>query len=205
MRHVSPPVEPRPFQPLWISGSFLKQADCDERRLCVGSQTFGGLYVDCEWLDAESLLEIERLAADGLLVVLVRRPRQPGHVPRSDFEHSLDGLYRLGNVTEHLGQTNLRPLVTGRDLPPFWARKTATHTYFFFAHPKAREVRYPMPYGFSRSSMPVVRRVRLHSGEASTEVELVFEPYQSLLVRISTTGDVDFINTGYRPPEPASS
>jgi hypothetical protein len=205
MRHVAPPVETRPFQPLWISGNFLKQADYHEGRLCVGSQSFDGLYVDCEWLDAESLLEIERLAAAGLLVVLVRRPKQPGHHPRPDFEHSLDGLYRLGNVIEHLGQTNLRPLVTGRDLPPFWARKTSNYTYFFFAHPKAREVRYPMPYGSSRFSMPLVRRVRLHSGAASTEVELVFEPYQSLLVRISTNGDVDFIDTAYRPPEPARS
>jgi alpha-L-rhamnosidase len=203
MRHVSPPVETRPFQPLWISESFLKQANYEDGRLSVGSQSFGALYVDVEWLDADSLLEIERLAAAGLLVIFTRRPKQPGHHTRPDFEHSLDGLYRLTNVVEHLGQTNLRPIVTGRDLPPFWARRTPTHTYFFFAHPKAREVRYPMSYGFSHTAKPLVRRARLHSGTASTEVELIFAPHQSLLVRISTSGDVDFIDTAYQPPEPA--
>jgi hypothetical protein len=168
----------------------------------VGAQSFGALYVDVEWLDADALLEIERLAATGLLVIFTRRPKQPGHRPRPDFEHSLDGLYRLKNVVEHLGQTTLKPVVTGRDLPPFWARKTATHTYFFFAHPKARDVRYPMPYGFSHSGRPLVRRARLHSGMASTEVELIFGPNQSLLVRISATGDIDFVDIAYQPPDP---
>ena len=43
----------------------------------------------------------------------------------------------------------LAPLVAGDDLPPFWARRTAESLYLFFAHPKARELRYPMRYGQS--------------------------------------------------------
>jgi hypothetical protein len=205
MRHVAPPVETRPFQPLWISTEFLRKSDYRDDRLWVGPQSFTALYVDVEWLDWEALAEIERLAAAGLLIVFKHRPKQPGHQPKADYEHSLDRLFRLPNVVSHLGQMNLKPLVTGRDLPPFWARKTETHTYFFFAHPKTRDVRYPMPYGFSHCRETILRRARLHSGTASTEVELLFEPYQSLLVRISANGDVEFIDAAYRPSAPQLS
>jgi hypothetical protein len=48
----------------------------------------------------------------------------------------------------------------------------------------------------------VARRIRIdHEGE-SFPVDLIFEPYQSLLVRVSVAEGVQFVDIGYRPPEP---
>ena len=174
MRHVLVPEETRPFQPLWISAAMLARAEMREGRLAIGSQSFAALYLDVEWLDADGLAEIERQASAGLKVVLKRSPRQPGHRPHGDYERRLAGLAASPNTVATLAQASLRPLVSGENLPPYWARKTGTDTDFFFAHPQAAEVSYPMPYGFSKCDKTVRRRVTLHSPTASTDVELDF-------------------------------
>ena len=204
MRHAAPPAETEPFHPLWISTNFLKRSWYHDGRLRVGPHSFAALFVDVEWLDWEALIEFERLAAAGLPVILKRRPKQPGHQPRADYEQKLDALIRLPNVVNHLAQANVKPLLSGADIPPYWARSTGRHTYFFFAHPKGREVRYPMPYGFSYCDTTVARFVTLQSNSASADIELVFEPYQSLLLRLAANGDVDFIDATYRPRDPVS-
>jgi hypothetical protein len=205
MRYVQVPQETRPFQPLWISAAMLARAEMREGRLAIGSQSFAALYLDVEWLDTDGLAEIERLASAGLKVVLRRRPRQPGHRPQSDYERRLDSLASSPNTVATLTQAGLRPLVSGENLPPYWARQTGTDTDFFFAHPKAAEVSYPMPYGFSKCDKTLRRRVALHSPTASADVELIFEPYQSLLLRLSEKGEITPTDCRYRPPIPVQS
>jgi hypothetical protein len=205
MRHVIVPEETRPFQPLWVSAAMLSRAELREGRLAIGSQSFAALYLDVEWLDADGLVEIERLASAGLKVILKRRPRRPGHQPRDDYERRLDSLAVSPNTVATLAQAGLQPVVCGEDLPPYWARKTATDTDFFFAHPRAADVRYPMPYGFSKCADTVGRRVILQSPKASVDVELVFEPYQSLLLRLSQKGEITPIDCRYCPPIPLQS
>jgi hypothetical protein len=61
-----------------------------------------------------------------------------------------------------------------------------------------------MPYGFSYCGETVARRVTLRSDSASADAELVFEPYQSLLLRLAANGDVEFIDAAYRPWDPVS-
>jgi hypothetical protein len=202
MRHVFVPEETRPFQPLWISATMLARAELREGRLAIGTQSFAALYLDVEWLDADALVEIHRLAAAGLKVILTRRPRQPGHHARGDYQLTLDSLTALPNVVAGLAQAGLRPVVSGENLPSYWARQTGNDTDFFFAHPKAAEVHYPMPFGFSRCDETVRRRVTLWSASASADVELVFSPYQSLVLRLSAKGEITPIECGYHPPIP---
>ncbi len=100
----------------------LARAEMREGRLTIGSQSFAALYLDVEWLDADGLAEIERLASAGLKVVLKRQPRQPGHRPHGDYERRFDALAASPNTVPTPAQAGLRPLVSGENLPPYWAR-----------------------------------------------------------------------------------
>jgi hypothetical protein len=203
MRHVLVPEETEPFQPLWISATKLTGSEFREGRLVIGAQSFAALYIDIEWLDADALLEIERLALAGLKIILKRRPRQPGRRPRSDYDARLDSLAALPNVMAKLSEAGLRPVVSGENLPPYWARESPTHTDFFFAPPKAADVGYPMSFGFSHCQETIRSDVTLRTASSAAEVELVFEPYQSLLLRLSTQGEVAHLDCRYWPPVPA--
>jgi alpha-L-rhamnosidase len=202
MRHVAVPREAEGWAPLWISAAFLRRAEFVAGRMRVGDCAFPGLLIDVEWLNGEAVAEVVRLAGAGLPVILRMLPRSPGKRPRGDYRDLLESLRALPNVVDRLDASGLRPLIAGDDLPPFWARRTAEALYVFFAHPKARTVRYPMGYGESLCRERMTRRVTIdHEGEPFW-VDLIFEPYQSLLVRVSFAEGVQFVAIDYRPPEP---
>jgi hypothetical protein len=205
MRHVLVPRETEGYAPLWIAPTFLRRAEVGGGRLRIGDCAFSALLIDVEWLDGDALAEVVRLAGAGLAVILRRPPRPPGRRPRGDYQTLLDALQACPNVVSHLDDAGLAPLVAGDDLPPFWSRRTAEFLYLFFAHPKARELRYPMPYGQSLCHERVIRSITVDWEEASHALDLVFEPYQSLLVCVSRSEGVRFVDIRYRPPEPACS
>jgi hypothetical protein len=205
MRHVTVPEETRPFLPLWVSAMGLARAVYREHRLHVGAQSFGALYIDVEWLDADALVEIERLAAAGLPVILKRWPQQPGHRPTADYDARFRSLVTLPNTFSSMGEAHLSPLVSGLNLPLCWARRADTRTTFFFAHPKAAEVQYPMPFGFSHCRETIRRKVTLRTASSVAEVDLVFEPYQSLLVQLDAEGSIELLDCQYCPPVPLQS
>jgi hypothetical protein len=202
MRHVAVSREAEGFAPVWISPAFLARAEVVDGRLRVGDCSASALLIDVNWLDGDALVEVVRLAEAGLPVILRRPPHAPGKRPRGDYEALRDALRALPNVFRRLGDTSLAPLVDGRDLPPFWARRTDEALYLFFAHPKARELRYPMRYGQSLCREPVTRRATVDFEGARHPLDLVFEPYQSLMARVSRADGVQFLNIEYRPPEP---
>jgi hypothetical protein len=204
MRHVVVPPETEGFAPLWVSGALLKGASCEDGRLRIGDASFAALYVDCQWLDGEALGEIVRLARAGVPIVWKCRPQQPGRSGRGDYADMVRELQALPNVRPALGKLGLRPVVEGNDLPWFWVRQTDEYVYFFFAHPAVRQVTYPMRYGQSSLAKTLRRRVTIHIEPVSAEVELRFEPYQSLLLQVSRRGrEMAFVDIAYRPPEPA--
>ena len=202
MRHVTVPYETEGYAPIWISSAFLAESRVVDGRLSIGSFVADALLIDVEWLDGDALSEVLRLATAGLTVILQRSPRPPGKHPRTDYLALLQNLQSLPNVVSTLNAAGLKPLVSGDELPPFWARRTDDALYLFFAHPMAREVRYPMRYGQSLCLKRIARRVCIHFEETDYPVELVFEPYQSLLVRVSPTDGVQFLDIAYQPPEP---
>jgi alpha-L-rhamnosidase len=205
MRHVVVPRETEGYAPLWIAPTFLRRAEVGGGRLRVGDCAFSALLIDVEWLDGDALAEVARLAGSGLPVILQRSPRPPGRHPRRDYQSLLAALQARPNVVSRLDDAGLVPLVAGDDLPPFWCRRTAEFLYLFFAHPKARELRYPMRYGQSLCRERVIRRITVDLEEVSHVLDLVFEPYQSLMVRVSRSEVLRFVDIRYRPPEPACS
>jgi hypothetical protein len=190
---------------LWISPAFLRGAEVDGGRLRVGDCAFPALLIDVEWLDGDALAEVVRLADAGLPVILRRSPRPPGKRPRGDYPALLGALAARPNVVGRLDEAALAPLVSGEDLPPFWARRTAEALYFFFAHPKAHDLRYPMRYGESLCRELMSRRIVIDAEGVRVPLDLVFEPYQSLLVCVARDGGVRLVDIRYRPPEPVCS
>ena len=203
MRHVAVPREVEGFAPLWISGPFLARAGVADGRLLIGDCAFSGLLVDVDWLEADALAEILRLARTGLPIILPRAPQAPGRRPASDFRPMLDDLRRLPNVFANLVDSGLTPLVAGHDLPPFWARRSSGGLDLFFAHPEAREVKYPMGYGQSGRQESTTRRIAVDFDGRSWDVELEFPPCQSRFVRISRDEGVRLLDVEYHPRRPA--
>jgi hypothetical protein len=205
MRHVIIPRETEGFAPLWISGQFLRRAEFSGGRLHIGDRAFDALWLDVEWLDGEALSDVVRLAHAGLPVILRRIPRSPGRHARDDYQSLLGALQSSPSVVDRLERAVVRPLVSGNDLPSFWCRRSALALYLFFAHPMTREVRYPLRHGQSRCNERVVRRITIDYEGAAHALDLVFEPYQSLLVRVSQADGARFVDINYRPPEPVCS
>ena len=205
LRHAVVPPETEGYAPLWVSYTFLRSAAVRDGRLVVGATEFDALYVDCEWMDGAALEDVLRLARAGLRVVWKRDPGAPGHRPRDDYARMLAELTSLPNVRANLGDLGLTPLVAGKALPWFWARQTGRHVYLFLAHPAARDVRYPLRFGQSAEARRTERELTLHAGPAPTTVRVVFEPYQSVLLRQRRDdGTVERIDVDYRPPPPVT-
>jgi hypothetical protein len=105
-------------------------------------------------------------------------------------------------VVGELAGLRLTPLVEGTDLPYFWARQGERELVVFFAHPLARNVRYPMAYGQSYCDGPVDRTVTINYGSAARQVALRFEPYQSIMLRIGQDGEIGVLDVAYYPVPP---
>jgi len=193
MRYVVPAKAIEGYHPIWVSLPFLKSGAVVGSRLVVGEAEFNGLYVDCEWLDSEALDEILRLARAGLPVVVAQRPRQPGKRASTDYPSRIDELLGLHNVSRGIEEMNLRPFLEGDDLPLYWARHLGDSLVVFFAHPRAKEVRYPMRLGQATYHDREQRVLSVNAFRRSVEVKLDFEPCQSVLIRIGENGQVNRI------------
>ena len=118
-----------------------------------------------EWLDHDALETMVGLAQKGLPIILKRDPKQPGHNPREGYEALLETLKVRAKV--ELSEVLARPLLRGSRLPWFWARQDDLATWMFLAHPKARDLKYPMTYGQSHSDSPEVLEVEV---DAQTDI-----------------------------------
>ncbi len=205
MRHVVVPRETEGYAPVWISPAFLGRATVVDGRMQIGDCAVAALLLDVDWLAGDALAKVVRLSDAGLRVILRRFPFPPERRPRADYDTLLDSLRTRMNVFTRLEDAGLTPLVSGDDLPPFWARRTAEALYLFFAHPKGRNLRSPMTYGQSLCRGNEVRRVAIDFDGATHRLALVFEPYQSLLVRVSGAEGVQLVDIAYRPREPVGS
>jgi hypothetical protein len=205
MRYAVPPQETEGYHPIWVSLPFLKTAMCDGNNLIIGTAQFNGLYVDCDWLDIEALQSILRLARAGLPVVMTKRPHQPGKRRSDAYVDMLDDLLGLRNVANHIKKTALRPFIEGDDLPFYWARYLDDSVIVFFAHPKAKDIAYPMRLGQSFVQNRRRQAVALNAFNRSVQVELDFEPYQSLLIRVNRDGTTSQENVHYDVPHPSTA
>lgn len=203
MHYARLPRSLKGYRPLWVTLPFLRDAEVVDRQLRCGEHTFNTLYVNVEWLDADALSEISRLARAGLPVCLAQRPRQPGRMKNDAYAQEITRLYTLGNVSTDFGAvTTANRLVHGAELPDFWCRDDGDSLVFFFANPKSRRLRYPLWYGQSFTEKVEERNVEFYAFGRRMPYTLRFEPYQSLALSITRAGGIAAIDIPYTPPDP---
>lgn len=205
LHDVRPARELKPHNPLWVSLPFLRQARYKDRWLESGAARFRVLHVDSKWLDLDALLEILRLAGQGLPVCLKQRPRQPGRRQDPQYPELLRELCTLPNVRDRFADLAPGPgIVTGRDVPDWWCRRIGDEYLLFFAHPAARDLTYPMRYAQSADAGPCLRRVFWGLGREPVELTLDFPARGSLMFRVSGSGAAEPVDLGYIPPPPTT-
>jgi hypothetical protein len=200
LRYLQVPEEIRGWQPVWINGEFLKDgrpqtADGGQRSAVwsVGTCHFSALYIDSKYLDYEALTTMVSLAEDGMKVCLKQVPEEAGYVKHPEFADLVNRLKELSSPDWQLVAPG-RPLVEGPDMPWFWARQDGKELYIFFAHPVAKEFKYPVKYGQADTEETLTKKISINFSGKTVPVELVFKPYQSLLLRVSGSGTVRFLD-----------
>ncbi len=93
------------------------------------------------------------------------------------------------------------PLLKGDALPPYWAREKNHSLYIFFANPKSGRLTFPVGYGQSFSDKLKTVDVVLDYDGKEYELNLRFEPYQSLLYKIEN-GTIEEIDISFLPEVP---
>jgi hypothetical protein len=194
--------ELRGYRPVWISEPFLDGAEVEDGEILIGGLRLQGLLVDVTYMERSALAEIVRLARAGARVFMLREPEQPGTQRATDYAELLETLRGTATVEDVLpDRDHIMPLVDGPEVPEFWCRRDGDTYIFFFAHPAASAISYPMVYGQSRTEELINLPVRFTVDGYQSDLNLSFEPYQSLLMTM-TKGEARFIDLPYRPTEP---
>jgi hypothetical protein len=195
-RYQVVPEEVRGYQPLWINGKYLQEGSrlkAQGSSLKVGNCNFKSLYVDSKFLDYEVLKTMAKLAEEGFSVCLKRKPVEAGYMKHPDFDKLATRLVELSSQDWSM-MAKTKPLIEGNDLPFFWCRKEQNRYYVFFAHPVAKEFRYPVKYGQADTQEIQIRSIKINIEGKSLDVSLAFKPYESLLLEINTNGKYRFIS-----------
>jgi hypothetical protein len=93
-------------------------------------------------------------------------------------------------------------LVEGKNLTDFWCRKTKDKYIFFFSNPLAQNLHLPLMYGQSYNTKTITKEVLFNIEGKKIPYNLVFEPYQSILLRIDASGKVELQPAKFVPKTP---
>lgn len=200
MRYVYFPEEVVGHHPIWINYEFLEKAVWENGHLVVGDASFASLYVDVQYLDRKVLNRIKDLAEEGLPVTLKQTPVQAGRIQDEEWNAMLDTLRALPNVFAEFDPL-ATSLVTGKNIPPYWARETDESLLLFFAHPNCRQLKFPLNYGQSYADNIIDVPVSIHHRNQDHRLNLSFSPQQSLLYEIKD-GRVKQIDISFQPKTP---
>ena len=203
MRRTVPPSELKGYNPVWISGDFLKNGKVVNSKLVCGDGAFSLLYIDADHIDIDALKTIVSLAKQGLPVCMKKIPTQPGKNKSPEYAKLLKELTPLKNFRREFKTISLpEPLLTGENLPDFWCRKEGGDYYFFLANPNAQDLHLPLKYGQSLSNSSINKQVVFNVSGHIVSMNLEFRPYQSLLIKIDQNGSPAMIDISYDPPAP---
>ncbi len=204
LRYIYPPEETEGYHPLWINRHFLEQAHFNKGQLHVGDAHFSSLYVDVEFMDSRALKRVVELAAEGLPVCLKSMPKEPGKMKSSDYQDLLEQLSSFSNVSSDLKSLiNHPPLIEGTDIPEYWCRVDDEGTYYLFlAQPKTKHLKYPLFSGQSFMEEPEIKDLSITVNGLSIQRQFEFKPYQSLLVKISSDGEIELMDIDFIPKDP---
>lgn len=204
MRYIHLPAELEGYHPLWINRHFLEEARLHKGKLVVGDAQFSMLYLDVAYMDVRALRRVVELARAGLPVCLKRLPLQPGHVKAADYDALLRELEGLPTVKgDFKALVDHAPLVAGDSLPAYWCRvgRDGTH-YLFLAQPLAKELTYPIYCGQSLMQQSIFRELAITVNGHEIRQRFEFKPYQSIMLKISPKGRMEFLDIGFMPSEP---
>jgi hypothetical protein len=192
------PLELTGHRPIWVNNRFLKNAEYDGKYLHCGAGDFSALYIDCKWLDHDTLSTLLRLAGQGLPICIKRKPSMPGHVYNSAFDQDLQSLFKYRNVHGLLSKTLFQaPLIHARSALEYWCRQDENDLIIFFAHPMSRGISYPLHYGQSFCAEMIKMETIIDWQGNRVEIELDFSPYQSLALRVDKKGKAEFHNADF--------
>lgn len=200
-RYTYFPDELKNYRPLWINSEFLKKAKIENGILSVGDAEFKALYLAVAYLDIEALRTITSLAKSGLNVIIKQIPKEPG-LSKNNLEYFnlIRELTSLKNVRSEL--TGIDKFITGRINFDFWCRETDEGLTIFFANPKSGKLKFPIEYGQSLNSEKQTKEITINYNNNLIPLRLEFEPYQSLLVKISKEGKVNSEDISFTPKTP---
>jgi hypothetical protein len=203
MRYENFDPELEGYQPLWVNADFLKQAEVRNNIMIINDLQFDLLYLDAKYFDIETLEAVYRIARHGLPVCLKSSPSQAGHIKNEKFEKLLEDLKQLPNVSNDFAALQKqKPLIEGENLPEFWCRTDGKYAHIFFSNPKAKDLKYPMAYGQSFQAEPIVQKITVNFAGNSSQAELTFDPYQSLLMVVDDNGNITFGEITFVPKTP---
>lgn len=200
MRYVYFPDELAGYSPTWINLEFLEKAILKNGKLKVGDAEYKALYVNAAYLDYRVVKRLALLAGEGLTIILKRDPKEPGTLLHSDYSAWVAEMKKSRHVSTHIPK-DLVPFLTGNTSPRHWCRKDGETLYVFFPDPNADRLKFPMQYGQSLEKEVNSMNITLHYQGQSHPLELVFEPYQSLMYKIDN-GKVERIDIAFIPKTP---
>lgn len=203
MRYEYSNPELEGYHPLWINADFLAKGKVINKKLIINDLSFNSLYLDVNFLDMASLEIILKLAKEGLPVTLKNVPSQAGYIKSGKFDEMLREFRQLPNVSQQFAQiVKQKPLIEGENLPEFWCRTEGKTAMIFFANPLAKNLKYPLAYGQSFQPESITQMITINFGGKSIPHELIFEPYQSILLVINRDGVVDLQDITFVPKSP---
>lgn len=204
MRYIYPPQEVEGYHPLWINRNFLEQAEFQDGKLSVGDASFSSLYIDVKYMDFRAIQRILDLAIRGLPVCLKKTPEQPGKNKSDDYADLFKELSNLPNVSSEFAEVvEHPPLISGDSIPEYWCRVDGDGThYLFLAQWPSKDLKYPVYCGQSIMEQSDFSELTLHVNGKTIEETFEFKPYQSIMLKISPNGKIEFMDIGFVPKEP---
>ena len=200
MRYVYFPPELDGYNPTWINGEFLEKASVEDGILKIGDAEYSALYADAEYIDYKVVKRLAELAGEGLKIVLKKDPGEPGSFQNPDYSILIDELKSPENVSDRLPE-DLTPFISGTSIPRHWCREDGETLYIFFANPKADRLKFPLEYGQSLQNGTIEMKITINYRGKDYNLDLVFEPYQSLLYKIENN-KIKKIDIGFVPETP---
>lgn len=204
LRYIEPPKALEGHHPLWINRHFLERAECVDQKLRIGDATFSLLYVDVNYLDLRALKRIKQLAQKGLPIFFKGIPKQPGKTQDANYNLLLKKLKQLPNVSQELNHViNSKPLLSSDSLPAYWCKIDEDgNAYLFLAQWSSKDLEYPIYSGQSFMEKETTYPITIHYKGHSQEINLSFKPYQSVMLKISPSGHIEFLDISYTPKNP---
>jgi hypothetical protein len=204
LRYIDPPAETRGYHPMWINRHFLELAKFKNHKLIIGDASFSMLYVDVAYIDIRALRRVLELAKQGLPVCLKQVPKEPGQIKSLDFNNVLDELTALKNVSKNFNQViGHPPFIKGDNIPEYWCRvdENGTH-YIFLAQLCSKGLVYPVYSGQSYMKESEKSELTFTINGKSIRENIEFKPYQSVMLKISGKGKVEYMDISFTPKDP---